>query len=74
MSCGHRHPNTRDRPVAGSVSETLEKSDRALLKSSLQERDDDITKDNQSMNLGVPLSAGSQLYLDLQKRYTTKSS
>ena len=74
MSCVYRHPNARDRPIAGSVSETLEKSDRALLTSSLQERDDDITKDNQSMNLGAPLSAGSQLYLDLRQRYTTKSS
>ena len=71
MSCVHRNPNARDRPVAGSVSETLQKSDRALLTSSVQ---DNITKDNQSMMLGAPLSAGSQLYLDLQQRYTTKSS
>ena len=69
-----RHPNARDRPVAGSVSRLLQKSDRALLTSSVQVTDDDITKDNQSMMLGAPLSAGSQLYLDLQQRYTAKSS
>ena len=73
MSCIPRHPNARDRPVAGSVSETLQKSDRALLTSSVQVTDDDVTYDNQSMKLGAPLSAGSQLYLDLQQRYVTIS-
>ena len=74
MSCIHRHPNARDHPVAGSVSKVSQKSDRALLSSSVQVTDDNITKDNQSMMLGAPLSAGSQLYLDLQQRYMTKSS
>ena len=74
MSCVHRHPNARDRLVAGSISQTLQKADRVLLTSSMRVTDDDITKDNQSMMLGAPLSAGSQLYLDLQQRYMTKSS
>ena len=70
----HRHPTARDRPTSGSISQTLQKSDRALLTSSVQVTDDDVTNDNQSMMLGAPLTAGSQLYLDLQQRYTLKSS
>ena len=70
----HRHPTARDRPTSGSLSRTLQKSDRALLTSSGQVTNDDVTKDNQSMILGAPLSAGNQLYLDLQQRYTIKSS
>ena len=42
-----------------------------MLTSSAQVRDDDVTKDSQSMILGAPLTAGSQLYLDLQQRYVT---
>ena len=70
----YRHPTARDRPTAGSISQTLQKSDRALLTNSVQVIDDDVTKDNQSMMLGAPLTAGSQLYLDLQQRYVIKSS
>ena len=65
----YRHPTARDRPTSGSISQTLQKSDRALLTSSVQVTDDDVTKDNQSMMLGAPLTAGNQLYLDLQQRY-----
>ena len=68
----YRHPTTRDRPTSGSLSRILQKSDRALLTSSIQVGDDELTKDNQSMMLGAPLTAGSQLYLDLQQRYVTK--
>ena len=70
----YRHPTARDRPTSGSISQTLQKSDRALLTSSIQVGDDDVTKGNQSMVLGAPLTAGSQLYLDLQQRYIIKSS
>ena len=70
----YRHPTARDRPTSGSISQTLQKSDRALLTSSVQVTDDDATKDNQSMILGAPLTAGSQLHLDLQQRYVIKSS
>ena len=70
----YRHPTARDRPTSGSVSQTLQKSDRALLTSSVQVTDDDVTRDNQSMMLGAPLTAGSKLYLDLQQRYIIKSS
>ena len=66
----YRHPTARDRPMAGSLSRTLQRSDRALLTSSVQVTDDDVTKDNQSMMLGAPLTAGSQLYLDLQQSYS----
>ena len=70
----YRHPTARDRPTSGSISQTLQKSDRALLTSSVQVTDDDVTRDNQSIMLGAPLTAGSKLYLDLQQRYTIKSS
>ena len=71
----YRHPTARDRPTSGSISRTLQKSDRTLLTSSVQVTDDDnVTKDNQSMMLGAPLTAGTQLYLDLQERYIIKSS
>ena len=65
----YRHPTARDRPTSGSISQALQKSDKALLTSSVQVTDDDVTKDSQSMMLGAPLTAGSQLYLDLQQRY-----
>ena len=68
----YRHPTARDRPTSGSILRTLQKSDRALLTSSVQVTDDDITKDNHSMMLGAPLTAGNQLYLDLQQRYMTR--
>ena len=64
----YRHPTARDRPTSGSISRTLQKSDRALLTSSVQVTEED----NQSMMLGAPLTAGSQLYLDLQEKYVTK--
>ena len=70
----YRHPTARDRPTSGSISRTLQKSDKALLTSSVQVTDDNVTtKDNQSMMLGAPLTAGSQLYLDLQQRYINNS-
>ena len=65
-----RHPTAKDRPTSGSIVRALLKSDRALLASSVLVTND-LVKDNQSMVLGAPLSAGSQLYLDLQQRYTT---
>ena len=68
----YRHPTARDRPTSVSISQTLQKSDRSLLTSSIQVTDDDVTKDNQSMMLGAPLTAGNQLYLDLQQRYMTR--
>ena len=64
----YRHPSVRDRPTSWSISRTLQKSDRALLTSSVQVTEED----NQSMMLGAPLTAGSQLYLDLQEKYVTK--
>ena len=64
----YRHPTARDRPASASISQTLQKSDRALLTSSVQVTEED----NQSMMLGAPLTAGSQLYLDLQEKYMTK--
>ena len=70
----YRHPTARDRPTSGSILQTLQQSDRALLTSSVQVTDDDVTRDNQSIMLGAPLTAGNQLYLDLQQRYTIKSS
>ena len=68
----YRHPTARDRPKSGSISQSLQKSDRALLTSSMQVPEDEITKDNQSMMLGAPLAAGSQLHLDLQQTYVAK--
>ena len=67
----YRHPTAKSRPTSGSISQTLQKSDRALLTSSAQVTDDDVTSESQSTMLGAPLTAGSQLYLDLQQRYTT---
>ena len=66
----YRHPIGRNRPLPESISRTLQKSDGALLTSSVQVTDGDITKANQSMLLGVPLAKGSHLYLDLQQRYS----
>ena len=74
MSCIYRHPTTKSRPTSGSTSQTLQKSDRALLTSSVQVTDDDVTPESQSMMLGAPLTAGCRLYLDLQQRYINKSS
>ena len=70
----YRHPTARDRPTSGSISQALQKSDRTSLTSSMQVTEGQITKENHSMVLGAPLTAGSQLYLDLQQRYTIKSS
>ena len=65
-----RHPTAKDRPTSGSIVRVLQQSDRTLLTSSVQVTND-LVKDNQSMVLGASFSAGSQLYLDLQQRYTT---
>lgn len=67
-----RHPIAKSRPTSGSITQTLEKSDSALLTSSVQVTDDDVTSESQSMMLGAPLTAGRQLYLDLQQRYVLK--
>ena len=67
-----RHPTAKSRPTSGSLSQILQKSDRALLTSSVQVTDDDVMSESQSMMLGAPLTAGSQLYLDLQQRYVLK--
>ena len=64
-----RHPVAKNRPIAGSVLRTLQNSDSTLLTSSTQVSEDKITKENQSVMLGAPLTAGNQLYLDLQQRY-----
>ena len=70
----YRHPIAKSRPTSGSISKALQKSDRALLPGCLRVADDDVTSESQSMMLQAPLTAGSQLYLDLQQRYTIKSS
>ena len=66
----YRHPTAMDRPTSGSLSRTLQRSDRALLTNSVQVTDDNVAKDNQSMMLGAPLTAGCQLYFDLQQSYS----
>ena len=40
----YRHPTARDRPTSGSISQTMQKSDRALLTSSAQVTDDGWNK------------------------------
>jgi len=61
----YRHPIAKHRPLPNSVSQTLQKSNNSLLTSP-------VTDDaEQSMMLGEPLSAGYQLYLDLQQTYLT---
>ena len=69
----YRHPEPRQRPLSGTISKTLQKSDRALLTSSTVVTDDN-TSDQQSMILGAPLAAGNQLHLDLQQSYITTKS
>jgi len=64
-----RHPTAKNRPTPVVISRTLQKSDRTLLTSSV-EVTDDVTSESQSMMLGAPLTAGNQLYLDLQQKYT----
>ena len=71
MCLTQRHPTAKNRPLAGLVLQILQNSDSALLTSSVQVTDDDVAPDSQLMMLGGPLTAGSQLYLDLQQRYTT---
>ena len=61
-----RHPTAKSRPTSELILETLQKSDRALLTSSVQVTGDDT---NQSMMLGASLDEGSQLYFDLQQSY-----
>ena len=70
----YRHPTARDRPTSGSISQTLQKFNKISFTSSVQVTEGQIAKDNQSMMLGAPLTVGSQLYCDLQLRYTIKSS
>ena len=70
----YRHPTARDRPMGGSILQTLQKFDKISLTSSVQVTEGQITKDNWSVVLGAPLTAGSQLYRDLQQRYTIKST
>ena len=66
----YRHPEPRQRPLSGTISRTLQKSDRALLTSStIVTTSDDVTSDQQSMILGALLTAGNQLHLDLQQCY-----
>lgn len=67
-----RHPTPKDRPTPGSILQTLQKSDRALLTSFVQVTDN-ATSESQSMMLGAHLAAGNQLYLDLQQRYVTEN-
>ena len=62
------HPIEKNHPNSGSVLQTLLNSDNALFTGSSQISEDEITKDNQSMMLGAPLTAESQLYLDLQQQ------
>ena len=69
MCFTQRHPAAKNRPIAGSILRTLQNSDSTLLTSSIQVSEDKITKDNQSMMVGAPLTAGNQLYLNLQQRY-----
>ena len=40
----NRHPTPRSRPTSGSILETLQKSDRTLLTSSVQVKDDDLSQ------------------------------
>ena len=71
----YRHPEPRQRPLSGTISRTLQKSDRALLTSStIVTTSDDVTSDQQSMILGAPLAAGNQLHLDLQQLYIAENS
>ena len=67
-----RDPATKSRPTSGSILQALQKSDRALLTNSVQMTDDDVTSESQSIMLGAPLTAGNQLYIDLQQRYVAK--
>ena len=69
-----RHPTANSRPLPGVILQTLQNSEEALLTSSLQVTDDKATSDSHSMMLGASLTTGSQLYLDLQLRYTTSST
>ena len=69
-----RHPTTKDRPLPGLVLQTLQTSDGALLTSSVQVTKDNTAEENQSMMLEASLTAGNQLYLDLQQIYLTKLS
>ena len=67
MCFTQRHPIAKNHPNAGSVLQILLNSDSALFTGSSQITEDEITKDNKSMMLGAPLTAESQLYLDLQQ-------
>ena len=68
MCFTQRHPIAKNHTNFGSVLQTLLNSDSALFTSSSQISEDEITKDNQSIMLGAPPTAESQLYLDLQRR------
>ena len=63
MSLLYRDPVAKHRPLPTSVSQILQKDNYSLVVSS-------VTDDaEQSMMLGEPLAAASQLYLDLQQTY-----
>ena len=61
-----RHPEAKGRPRSKSVLSTLQKSDETLLHWSLPAND---KTDGQVAALGAPLTAGEQLYPDLQSQY-----
>ena len=63
-----RHPVANQRINSSDVLRTLEKSDRILLPSTAGDREE------LSAKLGDPLSASSELYLDLQKTYLLTDS
>ena len=64
-----RHPVAKHRPLPASVFRILQKDN--LLVASCSVTSDDAS---QSIVLGEPLAAGSQLYLDLQQTYMTETA
>ena len=67
ISFSSRHPVANQRINSSDVLRTLEKSDRILLPSVATDSEENNAK------LGDPLSASSELYLDLQKTYLLTS-
>ena len=61
----HRHPVASKRIDSSSIVKTLQKSDRALLPSTIS------AKDNEELftKLGDPLTTSSNLYQGLQNTY-----
>ncbi|XP_065899877.1 uncharacterized protein [Dysidea avara] len=72
MQCWH--PEPKSRPPPGTITRTLQKSDRTLLPNSKATTTGDDKYDKQSLTLGAPLAAGNKLYLDFQERYMKKDS